>query len=131
MKSILLPKSLDVQNSIFSFINVTKNILTSNIWNLWTNHFPQWTRQKNIQNPPLRWILKPLSQFLFPQWLDIPNLFISFFNVYVFINNKRTVIARIIIFLRKYRYLNSLSNATHLIQIHTAIFEKLWFEKMV
>ena len=55
--------------------------------------------------------------------------FFSFFNVYVFINNKRTVIATKIILFRKYRYLNSLWNATNPIQIHRAIFKKLRFEK--
>ena len=83
----------------------------------------------NYQNPPLRGILKRLSQFLLPQWLDIRNSFFSFFNVYVFINNKRTIIARDIFFFRKYRYLNSLSNATHPIQIHRTVLEKLPFEK--
>ena len=59
------------------------------------------------------------------------NSFFSFFNVYVFINKKRTVIARKIIFFRKYRYLNSLSNGTYPIQIHRAVLEKLRFEKKV
>ena len=34
-------------------------------------------------------------------------------------------------FFRKYRYLNSLSNATNPIQIHRAVIEKLRFEKKV
>ena len=53
------------------------------------------------------------------------------FNVYVFINNKRSVIATKIIFFRKYRYLSSLPNATHPIQIHGAVLNKLRFEKKV
>ena len=35
------------------------------------------------------------------------------------------MIARKLTFLRKYRYFNSLSNATHPIQIHRAVLEKL------
>ena len=55
--------------------------------------------------------------------------FFSFFNVDVFVNNKRTMIAGKIIFFRKYRYLNSLLNATHPIKIHRAVLNKLQFEK--
>ena len=40
-----------------------KKILTSNIWNLWTNHFVQRTRSRTMQNLPLEGILKRLSQF--------------------------------------------------------------------
>ena len=55
------------------------------------------------------------------------KLIFSFSNVYVFVNNKRTVIARKIIFFffGKYRHFNSLSNVTHPIQIHRGVLEKL------
>ena len=39
------------------------------------------------------------------------------------------MIARKVIFFRKYRYFNSLSNATHPIQIHRVVLEKLQFGK--
>ena len=67
--------------------------------NLLTTHFVQRTRPRAIQNLFLEEILNQLSQFLLRLWLEIPNSFFSFFNVYVFINNKRTVTARKIIFL--------------------------------
>ena len=41
------------------------------------------------------------------------------------------MIARILIFFRKYKYFNSPSNATHPILIHRAFLEKLGFEKKV
>ena len=63
--------------------------------------------------------------------MDVQYLLYSFFRFYVFVNEKRTVIARKLIFFRKYRYFNSLSNATHSIQIHRAVLEKLRFEKKV
>ena len=47
---------------------------------------------------------------------------------HVFVNNKRTVIARKLIFCQ-YRYFNSLSDATHPFQIHRAVLEKLQFLK--
>ena len=51
------------------------------------------------------------------------------FQVLHFVNKKRTVIARKLIICRKYRYFNSLLNATNPIQIHKAVLEKLRFEK--
>ena len=41
------------------------------------------------------------------------------------------MITRKMIFYRKYRYFNSLPNATHPIQIRRAVLEKLRFEKKV
>ena len=41
------------------------------------------------------------------------------------------MIARKLFFFGKYKYFNSLSNATHPIQIHKAVLEKLRFEKKV
>ena len=41
------------------------------------------------------------------------------------------MIARDIFFFGKYWFFNSLSNATHTIQIHRAVLEKLRFEKKV
>ena len=61
--------------------------------------------------------------------MNIEKSFFSFFRFYVLDNNKITVIARKLTFFRKYRYFNSLSNATHPIQIHKAVREKLRFEK--
>ena len=64
--------------------------------------------------------------------MDVQKSFYSFFRFYVFVKKKRTVIARkLIFFFRKYRYFNSLLNATHPIQIHSAVLEKLRFEKKV
>ena len=40
---------------------------------------------------------------------------------FIFVNNKRTVIAKKMILFRKYRYFDSLSNATHPIQIHRVV----------
>ena len=57
--------------------------------------------------------------------------FTHFSGFFVFVNKKRTVIARKLIFFRKYRYFNSLSNATHPIQINRAVLENLRFEKKV
>ena len=61
--------------------------------------------------------------------MDVQNSFFSFFGIYVFVNNKITVITRKVFFLRKYRHFNSLSNATHPIHIRRAVLEKLQFEK--
>ena len=74
-------------------------------------------------------VLKRIRQFYsFNGWLHKTHFFL-FFNFYVFVNNKTTVIARRLIFSRKYRQFNSLSNAIHPIQIHKAVLEKLQFKK--
>ena len=70
-----------------------------------------------------------IKTILLLQSLDVQDALFSFFRFYVFVNNKITVIARKVIFFRKCRYFNSLSNATHTIQIHRAVLEKLQFEK--
>ena len=56
--------------------------------------------------------------------------FFHFSMFYVFVNNKRIVIAKKVFF-GKYRFLCALSNATYPIQIHRAVLEKLRFENKV
>ena len=80
-----------------------------------TENYPKSTSIRNFE------AIKPN---LLPQSLDIQNSFFWFFNVYVFVNNKWTLIARKLIFFRKYRYFNSLSNATHPIQISRLYLKK-------
>ena len=68
-----------------------------------------------------------IKSILFQQSLHIQNSFFFFFHFsmftfFIITENPRKV------FFRKYRYLNSLSNAIHPIQIRRAVFEKLRFE---
>ena len=84
---------------------------------------------KSYPNLPPQGILKRLRKFYTRNhWIYITHFF-SFLRFYVFVNKKKTVVARKVFFYRKYRYFNSLSNATHPIQIHRAVLEKLPFEK--
>ena len=70
------------------FEKIIKKMLSSNNWNLWTNHFSQRTQTEAIQNLPLQDILKRLSQFYYRnRWTY--KFIISFFNVCVFVNNKK------------------------------------------
>ena len=87
-----------------------------------TENYPKSTSTRNFE------AIKPIFT---PAMVRHTKLIFSFFYVYVFINNKRTVDSQKNNFFRKYRYLNSLSNATHPIQIHRAVFEKLRFAKKV
>ena len=85
-----------------------------------TEDYPKSTSTRNFE---------AIKSIFTPAMIRHSKVIFAFFNVYVFLNNKRTVIAKKIFFFRKYRYLNSLSNATHPIQIRRAVFEKLRFEK--
>ena len=87
-----------------------------------TENYPKSISTRNFE---------AIKSIFTPAMVRHTSLFFSFFNVYVFINNKRTVIAKKIFFFRKYRYLNSLSNATYPIKIHRAVYKKLRFEKKV
>ena len=94
-----------------------KNFNLKYLQNSWTNHFSQRTRPRTIQNLPPQGILKRLRQFYSRNRWTYKTHFFSFFRFYVFVNNEITVIARKVIFVRKYRYFNSLSNEIHPIQI--------------
>ena len=85
-----------------------------------TEDYPKSTSTRNFE---------AIKSIFTPAMIRHSKLIFAFFNVYVFLNNKRTVIAKKIILFRKYRYLNSLSHATHPIQIRRAVFENLRFEK--
>ena len=87
------------------------------LWNLWTNHSAQRTRPRAIQNLPPQWILKRLRQFYSRNRWMYKTDFIHF-SGFTFFNKKWTVIARKLIFFRKCRYFNGLSNTADPIQIH-------------
>ena len=87
-----------------------------------TEDYPKSTFTRNFE---------AIKSIFTPAMIRQSKRIFAFFNVYVFLSNKRTVITKKIIFIRKYRYLNSLSNATHPSQITIAVFEKLRFDKDV
>ena len=70
-----------------------KRLLNFNL-KLWTNHFAFRTRPRAIQHLPLQRISKRLSQLYSRHRWTYKTHFYSFFNVYVFVNYKRTAIAR-------------------------------------
>ena len=108
-----------------------KKFLTLNISKIIDQSFCQRTQPKTTYpKSTSRRSFKAIKSIFTTALVRHTKLIFSFFNVYFIINNKRTMIARKII-LRKCRYLNSLSNAAHPIQIHRAVLEKLRFEKEV
>ena len=87
-----------------------------------TEIYPKSTSTRNFEE---------IKTTLLSQSLDVQNSFFSFFRFDVFVNNNKTVIARILFLENIGKYFNSLSNATHPTQIHRAVLEKLRFKKMV
>ena len=119
----LFPKNYDLKKE-------TKKFQPQILLKFINQSFFQKNRSRTIKNRLLHWILKRISQF-YSRNLGHTKLIFSFFIDYVSVNNKWTVIARKVIIFRKYRYFNSLSNATYPILTHRAVLEKLPFEKKV
>ena len=86
------------KNTLIIHTKKPRKILTSIISLKFMNQ-SKGTRPRTMSNLPLQWILKRIKQFYSLNGWNIRNISFFIFHFYVFVNNKRTVIARKLIFL--------------------------------